>query len=89
MDSRLERKAEWASSQRGDGEPTDEQLDQSAPRDLGSRLESLASTVCPCVPQTASSRLWHCNMHINRARLTPDQMNAMPSQREGQGFESP
>jgi hypothetical protein len=40
-------------------------------------------------PQIASRRLCRSNMHMNHAMLAPIQMEAMPSQREGQGFESP
>ena len=46
--------------------------------------------MCPmCAPRLQPRRLWCCAMHVNHARLTLNQMDAMPSQREGQGFESP
>ena len=43
----------------------------------------------PCVPWLQPKRLSCCNMHFNHAMLAPNQMDTMPSQREGQGFESP
>ena len=46
--------------------------------------------VCPmCAPWLQPRGLCRCNMHVNHAMLAPHQMDAMPSQREGQGFESP
>jgi hypothetical protein len=36
-------------------------------------------------PQVASGRLCRCNMHVKHAMLAPSRMDAMPSQREGQG----
>ena len=46
--------------------------------------------MCPmCAPRLQPRRLCCCAMHVNHARLTLNQMDAMPSQREGQGFESP
>ena len=35
-------------------------------------------------PEVASWRLRRCNMHVDHAMLTPNEMDAMPSQREGQ-----
>jgi hypothetical protein len=41
-----------------------------------------------CAPAVQPGRLL-LNLHVNHAMLAPDQIDAMPSQREGQGFESP
>jgi hypothetical protein len=41
--------------------------------------------VCPmCAPRLQPRRVCCCTMHVNHARLTLNQMDAMPSQREGQ-----
>ena len=37
-----------------------------------------------CAPTLQRSALCHCNMHVNHAMLTRNQMDAMPSQREAQ-----
>jgi hypothetical protein len=36
-------------------------------------------------PRGATRRACCCNLHVNHAMLAPDQIDAMPSQREGQG----
>ena len=49
-----------------------------------------ALAVCPmCAPAVQPALACYCNLHVNHAMLAPDQIDAMPSQREGQGFESP
>ena len=42
-----------------------------------------------CAPTLQPKRLRCRNLHFNQRMLTPNQMDVMPSQREGQGFESP
>jgi hypothetical protein len=42
-----------------------------------------------CAPAVQPGRACCCNLHVNHVMLAPDQIDAMPSQREGQGFESP
>jgi hypothetical protein len=42
-----------------------------------------------CAPAVQPGRACCCNLHLNHAMLAPDQIDVMPSQREGQGFESP
>ena len=45
--------------------------------------------VCPtCAPGVATKAPPPRNMHVIHAMLAPGQIDAMPSQREGQGFES-
>jgi hypothetical protein len=39
--------------------------------------------VCPmCAPAVQPGRVCYCNLHVNHAMLAPDQIDAMPSQRE-------
>jgi hypothetical protein len=37
-----------------------------------------------CAPAVQPGRACNCNLHVNQAMLAPDQIDAMPSQREGQ-----
>jgi hypothetical protein len=37
-----------------------------------------------CAPAVQPGRACYCNLHVNHAMLAPDQIDAMPSQREGQ-----
>jgi hypothetical protein len=37
-----------------------------------------------CAPAVQQGRACCCNLHVNHAMLAPDQIDAMPSQREGQ-----
>ena len=41
--------------------------------------------MCPmCAPAVQPGRACCCNLHVNHAMLAPDQIDAIPSQREGQ-----
>ena len=41
--------------------------------------------MCPmCAPTVQPERACCCNLHLNHATRAPDQIDAMPSQREGQ-----
>ena len=41
--------------------------------------------MCPmCAPAVQPGRACCCNLHVNHAMLAPDQIDAMPSQREAQ-----
>jgi hypothetical protein len=42
-----------------------------------------------CAPSVRLRRTRCCHMHMSHAMLALGQIEAMPSQREGQGFESP
>jgi hypothetical protein len=42
------------------------------------------SRVPMCAPAVQPGRACCCNLHVNHAMLAPDQIDAMPSQREGQ-----
>ena len=46
-------------------------------------------TCAPWVPRGCTMRLCCYNIHVNLTVLAPSQTDAMPSQREDQGFESP
>jgi hypothetical protein len=53
-------------------------------------IGSQASTLCPmCAPRLQPRCFCLCNMHVNHVMLTANHVDAMPSQREGQGFGSP
>jgi nucleotide-binding universal stress UspA family protein len=51
---------------------------------------SPAFAMCPmCAPRVRLRRIRCCHIHMSHAMLALGQIEAMPSQREGQGFESP
>ena len=59
---------------------------QVARRKSQSSGEAEPLAVCPmCAPAVQPGRACCCNLHVNHAMLAPDQIDAMPSQREGQG----
>lgn len=49
-----------------------------------SRREAELSRVPHVCPRGATRARLRCNLHVNHAMLAPDQIDAMPSQREGQ-----
>jgi hypothetical protein len=54
-----------------------------------SRRGEAEPAVCPmCAPAVQPGPAC-CDLHVNHAMLAPDRIDAMPSQQEGQGLESP